>query len=217
MRPGQYVLAVISLGNKLLSNKLCKCPKAFEVACVWFNLDLRSPGRWCEDCAKSKKNKWLALSQSNNNYETIHDMQQIKFYGFTLITAKNFHTQCNLVIWATPEVEIHTCLQQSTILMLQLKFQSTNFTVRHQTSGSNINRIIIDFRDTSRTLERFWVLIPTKMKVGEGLKKTKWKFKMAFAMKGGRGGLACHQCILKNDFFKNHLQSFPDCENVFCT
>ena len=108
MRTGQYVLAVISLGNKLLSNKLCKCPKAFEVACVWFNLDLRSPGRWCEDCAKSKKNKWLALSQSNNNYETIHDMQQIKFYGFTLITAKNFHTQCNLVVWAIPEVEIHT-------------------------------------------------------------------------------------------------------------
>ena len=118
MRTGQYVLVVISLGNKLLSNRLCKCPKAFEVACVWFNLDLRSPGRWCEDCAKSKKNKWLALSQSNNNYETIHDMQQIKFYGFTLITAKNFHTQCNLVVWATPEVEIHTCLQQSTILML---------------------------------------------------------------------------------------------------
>ena len=108
MRTGKYVLAVISLGNKLLSNKLCKCPKAFEVACVWFNLDLRSPGRWCEDFAKSKKNKWLALSQSNNNYETIHDMQQIKFYGFTLITAKNFHTQCNLVVWAIPEVEIHT-------------------------------------------------------------------------------------------------------------
>ena len=21
----------------------------------------------------------------------------------------------------------------------------------------------------------------------------------------------------KNDFFKNHLESFPDCENVFCT
>ena len=53
----------------------------------------------------------------------------------------------------------------------------------------------------------------------EGVKKSKWKFKMAFAMKGGgsRGGLECHIPILKNDFFKNHLESFPDCENVFCT
>ena len=50
----------------------------------------------------------------------------------------------------------------------------------------------------------------------EGFKKSKWKFKMAFAMKGG-GGLECHIPILKNDFFKNHLESFPDCENVFCT
>ena len=39
---------------------------------------------------------------------------------------------------------------------------------------------------------------------------------MAFAMKGGsRGGLERHIPILKNDFFKNHLESFPDCENVF--
>ena len=33
--------------------------------------------------------------------------------------------------------------------------------------------------------------------------KSKWKFKMAFAMKGGvgsRGGLECHIPILKNDF-----------------
>ena len=30
-------------------------------------------------------------------------------------------------------------------------------------------------------------------------------------MKGG--GLE----FLKNDFFENHLESFPDCENVFCT
>ena len=35
-------------------------------------------------------------------------------------------------------------------------------------------------------------------------------------MKGG-GGLEYHIPILKNDFFKNHLESFPDCENVFCT
>ena len=39
---------------------------------------------------------------------------------------------------------------------------------------------------------------------------------MAFAMKGGgsRGGLECHLPILKNDFFKNNLESFPDYENV---
>ena len=57
------------------------------------------------------------------------------------------------------------------------------------------------------------------LKLREGFKKSKWKFKMAFAMKGGgsRGGLECHLPILKNDFFKNHLESFPDCENVFCT
>ena len=38
--------------------------------------------------------------------------------------------------------------------------------------------------------------------VREGFKKSKWKFKMAFAMKGGgsRGGLECHIPILKNDF-----------------
>ena len=55
--------------------------------------------------------------------------------------------------------------------------------------------------------------------IRDGVKKSKWKFKMAFAMKGGgsRGGLECHLPILKNDFFKNHLESFPDCENVFCT
>ena len=38
----------------------------------------------------------------------------------------------------------------------------------------------------------------------DGVKKSKWKFKMAFAMKGGgsRGGLECHIPILKNDFLK---------------
>ena len=55
--------------------------------------------------------------------------------------------------------------------------------------------------------------------IREVFKKSKWKFKMAFAMKGrgSRGGLECHIPIFKNDFFKNHLESFPDCENVFCT
>ena len=39
--------------------------------------------------------------------------------------------------------------------------------------------------------------------VREVFKKSKWKFKMAFAMKGGgsRRGLKCHIPILKNDFF----------------
>ena len=42
---------------------------------------------------------------------------------------------------------------------------------------------------------------------------------MVFAMKGGmsRGGLECHIPILKKDLFKNHLESFLDCENVFYT
>ena len=40
------------------------------------------------------------------------------------------------------------------------------------------------------------------LSVREGCGKSKWKFKMAFAMKGGgsRGGLECHIPILKNDF-----------------
>ena len=53
----------------------------------------------------------------------------------------------------------------------------------------------------------------------EGCKKSKWKFKMAFAMKGGgvsRGSRVPHTYFEKW-FFKNHLESFPDCENVFCT
>ena len=33
----------------------------------------------------------------------------------------------------------------------------------------------------------------------------------------GAGGLEFHIPILKNDFFDNHLESLPDCENVFCT
>ena len=33
-------------------------------------------------------------------------------------------------------------------------------------------------------------------------------------MKGG-GGLELHIPILKNDFFENQLESFPDCRNVF--
>ena len=38
--------------------------------------------------------------------------------------------------------------------------------------------------------------------IREGCGKSKWKFKMAFAMKGGgvETGLECHIPILKNDF-----------------
>ena len=44
----------------------------------------------------------------------------------------------------------------------------------------------------------------------------KWKFKMALAMKGG--DLAYHLGILmRKKFFKNHLESLPDCQNVYCT
>ena len=32
-------------------------------------------------------------------------------------------------------------------------------------------------------------------------------------MKGGGGGFEFHIPLLKNDFFENHLESFPDCEN----
>ena len=55
-----------------------------------------------------------------------------------------------------------------------------------------------------------------KMHLREGVKWSKSKFKMVFAMKGG-GALEWRIPTLKNDFFKNHLESFPDCENVFCT
>ena len=36
---------------------------------------------------------------------------------------------------------------------------------------------------------------------------------MFFPMKGG-GSRVPHIPILENDFFDNHLESFPDCENV---
>ena len=39
---------------------------------------------------------------------------------------------------------------------------------------------------------------------------------MVFSMKGGVSS-STYVTILKNNFFENHLESFPDCENVFCT
>ena len=51
-------------------------------------------------------------------------------------------------------------------------------------------------------------------KLGKG-SKTKWKFLMAFAMKGG--SRVPLPFFSKMVFCKNHLESFPDCQNVFCT
>ena len=55
--------------------------------------------------------------------------------------------------------------------------------------------------------------------IREGCGKSKWKFKMAFAMKGGglEGVSSATYLFWKIIFVKNHLESFPDCENVFCT
>ena len=47
----------------------------------------------------------------------------------------------------------------------------------------------------------------------EGFKKSKWKFKMVFAMRGGggsRGGLECHIPIFKNDFLAVQDSSIGD-------
>ena len=44
-----------------------------------------------------------------------------------------------------------------------------------------------------------------------------WKSLIAFDMKGG-GGLACQKRFFSKMFVcKNHLESFSDCQNVFCT
>ena len=55
-----------------------------------------------------------------------------------------------------------------------------------------------------KKFQRYQVIknFPGNNSIREGFKKSKWKFKMAFAMKGGgsRGGLECHLPILKNDF-----------------
>ena len=49
--------------------------------------------------------------------------------------------------------------------------------------------------------------------IRDGVKKSKWKFKMAFAMKGGgsRGVSSATYLFWKMIFVKNHLESFPDC------
>ena len=36
-------------------------------------------------------------------------------------------------------------------------------------------------------------------------------------MKGGGVVSSSKNLVLKNDFLKKHLESFPDCENVICT
>ena len=77
---------------------------------------------------------------------------------------------------------------------------------------------LYEFNLSSSLLIRIILTIKV-IKLREVCGKSKWKFKMAFAMKGGgvETSLECHIPILINDFFKNHLESFPDCENVFCT
>ena len=55
-------------------------------------------------------------------------------------------------------------------------------------------------------------LVWLERKLREGFQKQKYKFKMAFAMKGG--GLACPKRILKNDFYKsiqNHSLTVKMC------
>ena len=101
--------------------------------------------------------------------------------------------------------------------------------IQTRKSSQTVNLLIYQMRDFTHIVkgQSFPVLFCTLPYKGgrqkllrDGVKKSKWKFKMAFAMKGeggSRGGLECHIPILKNDFFKNHLESFPDCENVFCT
>ena len=56
---------------------------------------------------------------------------------------------------------------------------------------------------------KFWI---SHTVLRERIKKLKWKFKMAFAMKGGQGGLACHWRILQKTF-----RIIPWLSNVFCT
>ena len=83
-----------------------------------------------------------------------------------------------------------------------------------------VNSFVVIYIFDLAIIEQCESICKHRLSIREGVKKSKWKFKMAFAMKGGRGsrgGLECHIPILKNDFFKNHLESFPDCENVFCT
>ena len=73
----------------------------------------------------------------------------------------------------------------------------------------NIHKININNKQYSHNVERdgihsFFMDRKDKIcyKIREVCGKSKWKFKMAFAMKGGgsRGGLQCHIPILKNDF-----------------
>ena len=62
-------------------------------------------------------------------------------------------------------------------------------------------------------------LCPT-VRLGTGADNQNGNLRWHLPWSGGgrsRGGLECHIPILKKDFFKNHLESFPDCEIVFCT
>ena len=52
--------------------------------------------------------------------------------------------------------------------------------------------------------------------IGEGFQKQKWKFKMAFAMKGEREGSRAIK-VFRKMILKKHLESFSDCQNLFYT
>ena len=52
--------------------------------------------------------------------------------------------------------------------------------------------------------------------IREGFRKTKWKLLWNFPWRGG-GSRALFTFFFKKVFFKNHLESFPDCQNVLYT
>ena len=52
---------------------------------------------------------------------------------------------------------------------------------------------------------------------GGVFRKTKWIFLMKFSMKGGGGGLELHYGFSIFFLLKNHLESLPGCQNMFCT
>ena len=56
---------------------------------------------------------------------------------------------------------------------------------------------------------------PSPSSLGRGSNNQNGNLRWYLPWRGG--GLECHIPILKYDFFENHLESFPDCENVFCT
>ena len=66
------------------------------------------------------------------------------------------------------------------------------------------------------SLEYLWLKFPDSL--GTESKNQNVNLRWHLPWRGGsRGGLECHIPILKNNFFENHLESLPDCQNAFCT